>query len=149
MSILVASFAVLLFASCKKDLSPDPSVQRPDLSTGLPAGVFATIEVKNLTGETDAIIESIYSFTGGISGGKFPLEKNENTTAYASYFGKQTLHVAVRGGLGKTVRIIDSGNQLHSKDIEMTGQSILAFEEVLISEGTSIQVIYITTASDY
>lgn len=140
-SIITALFTVLLFASCKKDITPDISVQRPNMDTGMPSGPFAIINVRNLTGTAEALVDNIYLSVTAVTGGEFPIEKGGNTVAYTSYFGKQSLYVAVRGGLGKTIRVVDSEMKQHIKNVDVAEPKIVSFDEVSVLEERPVRII--------
>lgn len=150
MPIFVLLFVVSLLASCKKDLSPDPSVQRPDIERESPAGTtYASIKIKNNAANAYALIDSVYFMGYSLTGAAFPVERNTSIDAFTSYFGKQVLYVSVRGGLSSSVRIIDSENKVHKQDIAVSGPATLAFEDISIVEGGTIQILYVTSSFDY
>lgn len=148
-SIFVVVLSVSFFTSCKKDLVPDPSVQRPDLGSEIPVGPYASIEVRNKTGDVGAMIDSVYSFSSNMSGGAFPLEKNDRTILYSTYFGKQTLFVAVRGGINSSVRVVDAENTVYEREVTASGPAVVAFENVIIEEGSTLQVSFLSSSSAY
>lgn len=129
-------------SSCKKETTPDSSVQRPDLSNTPGNTKSATIQINNLSLQNKEKVTAVYLSSAGAVPGNFPVQSLDTKFFQTTNMGKRIVYIMVEGLEGSSISIVDSDGVKQCKNIPASTKTLVNFEDVNITPYKNVEINY-------